>query len=51
MAEPTPTDKPPEAPKKGDDAPGKSDALALGIGCLVFVIFFIAIVMVGATRE
>jgi hypothetical protein len=37
--------------KPPDDAPSKGDIAAIGIGCLVFVLFFIAIVMVGATRE
>jgi len=42
-------EKPPEKP--AEDAPSKGDLAALGIGCLVFVIFFIAIVIVGAMRE
>lgn len=34
------------------DAPStREDALALGIGCLVFVIMFVAVIMVGMTRE
>lgn len=37
--------------KRADDAPSKGDLAAIGIGCLVLVIFFIAIVIVGATRE
>ena len=41
----------PKKPKPPDDAPSKGDIAAIGIGCLVFVLFFIAIVMVGATRE
>jgi hypothetical protein len=46
----------PEAPNKPaqppeDDAPGKGDILALGIGCLVFLIMFGAIVLVAISRE
>lgn len=43
-----------ETPKKTEppnDSSSKGDLAALGIGCLVFVLFFIAVVMVGATRE
>lgn len=40
-----------EKKTKPDDAPSKGDMVALGIGCLVFVLFFIAIVLVGMTRE
>lgn len=36
---------------QGDAGPGKSDALALGIGCLVFCIFFVAIVVVSIMRD
>jgi len=36
--------------KKNDD-PGYKDLAAIGIGCLIFVIFFVAIVIVGMTRE
>lgn len=38
-------------PPKPDDAPSVGDFAAIGVGCLVVVIFFIAIVMVGMTRE
>jgi hypothetical protein len=47
-----PSDAPPPTPltpKKAKD-PGKGDIVALGIGCLVFVIFFVAIVVVAAMR-
>ena len=44
-------EEPANAPKKGDDAPSKGDLAAIGIGCFVVLLFFIAIVMVGATRE
>ena len=50
MAEPQQDDEKKDAPKP-DDAPSKGDIAALGIGCLVFVLFFIAIVLVGMTRE
>jgi len=30
--------------------PGRGDALAIGIGCFVFVLFFGAIVLVGILR-
>lgn len=36
---------------KKDDEPGKADVIALGIGCLVFVIMFVAVVLVGMTKE
>lgn len=35
---------------KPDDAPGWADAAAIGIGCLVVVIFFVVIVLVGIMR-
>lgn len=46
MTEPV---KPPEPtePTPADKPPGKGDVLAIGIGCAVFVIMFIAIVLVG----
>lgn len=53
---PEPTDRAPEPPAPPgdkpppDDAPGLGDALAIGIGCFVFVLFFAAIVIVGALR-
>ena len=37
--------------KTAGGGPGKSDVLALGIGCLVFCIFFVAIVVVSIMRE
>ena len=42
-------DKAPKPP--ADDAPSKGDYLAIGLGCLVVIIFFVAIVVVGMTRE
>jgi hypothetical protein len=48
-------DKPPvttpDAPHKPDEGPGKADVLALGIGCLVVVLFFVGIVIAGMMRE
>jgi hypothetical protein len=35
---------------KNDD-PGYKDLAAIGIGCLIFVIFFAASVIAGMTRE
>jgi hypothetical protein len=51
----TPSDKAQsadDAPKtpKNDD-PGYKDLAAIGIGCLIFVIFFVAIVIAGMARE
>lgn len=51
MSEPEESTQREPEPKKRADEPGKADALALGIGCLVFIIFFIAIVLVGSMRE
>jgi hypothetical protein len=45
-----PPDKPPET-KKPDDAPSRGDIAAFGIGCVVVIIFVIAIIAVGMTRE
>jgi hypothetical protein len=42
-------DDAPKTPKDND--PGYKDLAAIGIGCLIFVIFFVAIVIVGVTRE
>jgi hypothetical protein len=42
---------PPPTDKKPDDSPSKGDAAALGIGCLVVLIFLVAIFFVGMTRE
>lgn len=46
-------DSPPPVPekKKPDASPGKGDIAAIGIGCLVVLIFLVAIIMVGTTRE
>jgi hypothetical protein len=46
-------DSPPPAPekKKPDESPSKGDVAAIGIGCLVVLIFLVAIIMVGSTRE
>jgi hypothetical protein len=48
VSEPPPDE---QAPKDGEKSSDRADLLALGIGCLVFVIMFIAIVIVAATRE
>jgi hypothetical protein len=55
---PDPEPPSPEAPRAEDDKqklekndPGYKDLAAIGIGCLIFVIFFVAIVIAGATRE
>ena len=40
-----------DEPKRPDDAPSTGDIAAIGIGCLVFVIFFVAIVIVGMMRD
>jgi hypothetical protein len=45
-----------QRPEPGHEPPAeppsdKADLIALGIGCLVFVIMFVAIVIVAATRE
>lgn len=37
--------------KPADNDPGYKDLAAIGIGCLIFVIFFVAIVIAGMTRE
>jgi hypothetical protein len=39
------------APQKPDEGRGWPDAVALGIGCLVSVIMFVAIVLVALNRE
>ena len=41
----------PQPEKKPDDAPSRGDVAALGIGCLVVLIFLIAIIFVGVSRE
>jgi hypothetical protein len=51
MSEPASEDSETKKPTKPDDAPSKGDIAALGIGCLVFLLFFVAIVMVGASRD
>jgi hypothetical protein len=48
MTDPTP---PGGAPQKPSDAPSKGDAIALGIGCLVFVILIAAAMFYGFTRD
>ena len=42
-----PQQEPAEPAKKREDSPGKGDVIALGIGCAVFIVMFIAIVLVG----
>jgi hypothetical protein len=37
--------------KSTDNDPGYKDLAAIGIGCLIFVIFFVGIVIAGITRE
>lgn len=44
MTEP---EKLPEKPVTPDKPPGKGDMVALGVGCAVFLIMFVAIVLVG----
>lgn len=45
-------DSPPPSPEtKRDDSPSKGDIAALGIGCLVVLIFLVAIIFVGVSRE
>jgi hypothetical protein len=39
--------EPPQPKQEKKDNPDRSDVLAIGIGCAVFVIMFIAIVLVG----
>lgn len=61
MAEPEqPASTPPEdgakdekvdEPKRPDDAPSTGDIAAIGIGCLVFVVFFAAIVFAAMMRD
>lgn len=48
MSEPDP--KKPAEPNKPKDEVGWPDLAAIGIGCLVVVIFFTAIVIVGIMR-
>ncbi len=50
MADPERDERKPEKPR-APDAPSKGDYFALGIGCLVVIIFFAAIVVVGIMRE
>ncbi len=47
---PTPEDPNKLAPKP-EEGRGWSDAVALGIGCLVTVIMFVAVVLVALNRE
>jgi hypothetical protein len=37
--------------KPANNDPGYKDLAAIGIGCLIFVIFFVGIVIAGITRE
>lgn len=48
MTEP---EQPPAASPPPQPPSGKKDALALGIGCAVFLIMFIAIVLVGMAER
>lgn len=49
MAEP---ENKPDAPPPTPPGPSsKADLAALGVGCLVFVLFFVAIALVGMMRE
>jgi hypothetical protein len=43
--------KNPSGNKPDDSGPGKADVIALGVGCLIVIIFFVAIGLVGLTRE
>jgi hypothetical protein len=45
--EQAPARKPAEAPNSAQDSGTKGDMIALGIGCAVFVVMFVAIVLVG----
>lgn len=40
-----------QASNKKSKDPGASDVVALGIGCLIFIIFFVAIVVVNISRD
>ncbi|MDB4986055.1 MAG: hypothetical protein JWN04_1233 [Myxococcaceae bacterium] len=51
MAEPEAPHDAPEPSKPPVKGPGKGDLAAFGIGCLVFIIFFAAIITVGVMRE
>ncbi len=51
MADSERDEREPEKKALPPDAPSKGDYFALGIGCLVVIIFFVAIVVVGMTRE
>jgi hypothetical protein len=54
MADPPaerPSEPPPRPEPPAEPTSDKADLIAVGIGCLVFVIMFIAIVIVAATRE
>jgi hypothetical protein len=51
-----PTDERPSGPAPKPEPPAeptsdKADLVALGIGCLVFVIMFVAIVIVAVMRD
>lgn len=48
-SEPVPSEpKPPEELKVS--ATDRADLIAVGIGCAIFILFFIAIVLVGISR-
>ena len=49
MSDPPPQ-KEPDKPRP-DDAPSKGDIAALGIGCLVFLIFLAMVIIVAMSRE
>ena len=55
MADPEAPDDAPPASKdtfeKKNDGPGKGDLAAFGIGCLIFVLFFVGVIIAAATRE
>jgi hypothetical protein len=44
---PKPAQAPNSAPEPEQDSGTKGDMIALGIGCAVFVVMFVAIVLVG----
>jgi hypothetical protein len=46
-----PSDAPDGKTKLKDDGPGLRDVAAVGIGCLIFIIFFGAIAIAALTRE
>ena len=44
---PKPAEAPSSAPSDAQDSGTKGDMIALGIGCAVFLVMFVAIVLVG----